>query len=91
MPPSLSRGLGGFLRPSFVQLGEQILMQPYQQRDLNTEEQALLDAPPPSHRITLDGHCALAAARGQVVLYDIEGTGLRHVDLADLDPRGWTT
>jgi hypothetical protein len=40
-------------------------------------------------RLTLDGHCALAAAHGRVVLYDVEGIGLRHVDLADLAPEAW--
>lgn len=64
-------------------------MQLPSQLDLNTDEENLLDAPPPSHRLTLDGHCALAGARGQVVVYDLEGQGLRHVDPASLDPRGW--
>jgi hypothetical protein len=60
-----------------------------EQLHLNSEERDILEAPPPSHRLTLDGHCALAADRGQVVLYDVEGAGLRYVDPSNLDPRAW--
>lgn len=63
----------------------------FQLQPLNDEERDLLESPPDSHRLTLDGHCALAADRDQVVLYDIEGGGLRYVDPTNLDPRGWVS
>lgn len=61
------------------------------QLHLNADEQALLESPPSSHRITLDGHCALAGARDQVVVVDVEAGEVHRVDLADIDPMGWVS
>jgi hypothetical protein len=63
-------------------------------RHLSTHEESLLDSPPDSHRITLDGHCALAGARGQVVHFDPQSGAIERVfeeDLALLPPQGWVS
>lgn len=63
----------------------------FQLRPLTEGEQEALDNAPDSHRRTLDGWCATAALRGHVVVYDLEGVGLRTVDPADLGAIGWVS
>jgi hypothetical protein len=63
----------------------------FQLQRLNEDERDLLESPPDSHHLTLDGHCALAASHGHVVVYDLEGAGLSHVDPAELQPAWWVS
>ncbi len=58
---------------------------------LNEGEIATLEAPPDSHRLTLDGWSRIAALRGHVALYDVEGEGMRTVDPAELHALGWVS
>jgi hypothetical protein len=60
------------------------------QRGLTDEDREALESPPNSHRLTLDGHCALAGP-GRAVIYDLDGRGFVYQDLADLDPLGWVS